>query len=91
MLFVTLVKMRRYVTKDDMERVNEGLKKSEKTGAKILSMYFTLGRYDVVLVSDCPNEKIHMKMALQFGDLATSESMVAIPMEEFEKLLEQNR
>jgi uncharacterized protein with GYD domain len=71
-----------------MERVKAGLKKSEKTGAKTLSMYFTLGRYDVVLVSDCPDEKTHMKMAMQFGDLASSESLVAIQVEEVEKLLE---
>jgi uncharacterized protein with GYD domain len=71
-----------------MERVKSGLKKSEKAGAKTLSMYFTLGSYDVVLISDCPDEKTHMKMAMQFGDLASSESMVAIPVEEVEKLLE---
>ncbi|MCW4032596.1 MAG: GYD domain-containing protein [Candidatus Bathyarchaeota archaeon] len=88
MLFITLVKLRRYITKDDMDRVKAGLKESEKAGAKTLSMYFTLGRYDVVLVSDCPDEKTHMKMAMQFGDLASSESLVAIQVEEVEKLLE---
>ena len=71
-----------------MERVKAGLKKSEKVGAKTLSMYFTLGRYDAVLVSDCPDEKTHMKMAMQFGDIASSETMVAIQVEEVEKLLE---
>jgi uncharacterized protein with GYD domain len=88
LFFITLVKLRRYITKDDMERVKAGLKESEKAGAKTLSMYFTLGRYDIVLVSDCPDEKTHMKMALQFGDLASSESMVAIPAEEAEKLID---
>jgi len=76
------------MTKDDMDRVKAGLKESEKAGAKTLSMYFTLGRYDAVLVSDCPDEKTHMKMAMQFGDLASSESLVAIQVEEVEKLLE---
>ena len=51
-------------------------------------MYLTLGRYDAVLVSDCPDEKAHMKVAMQFGDLASSESMVAVPIEEAEKLLD---
>jgi len=88
LLFITLVKLRRYITKDDMERVKAGLKESEKAGVKTLSMYFTLGRYDAVLVSDCPDEKTHMKMAMQFGDLASSESLVAIQVEEVEKLLE---
>jgi uncharacterized protein with GYD domain len=51
-------------------------------------MYFTLGRYDVVLVSECPDEKAHMKISMQFGELASSESMVAVPAEEAEKLVE---
>lgn len=88
MLFVTLVRLRKKLSKADIERVKAGLKASEKSGAKTLGMYFTLGRYDVVLVSDCPDEKAHMKIAMQFGDLAISESMVAVPVEEAEKLIE---
>ena len=87
MFFVTLVKLRRSLSKADLERVKAGLKTSEKFGAKILGMYFTLGRYDVVLLSECPDEKAHMKISMQFGDLASSESMVAVPAEEAEKLI----
>ena len=83
MLFITLVKMRKKLTKADLEGIKAGLK-----GAKTLAMYFTLGRYDAVLINDCPDEKAHMKVALQFGDLASSETMVAIPVEEAEKLIE---
>ena len=74
-----------------MERVKIGLKESEKIGSKILSMYFTLGRYDCVIVSDCPDEKVHMKIAMQFGDLAISESMVAVPAEEATTLIDQRK
>ncbi|MBS7631877.1 GYD domain-containing protein [Candidatus Bathyarchaeota archaeon] len=76
------------MSKADLERIKAGLKEAEKMGAKTLGMYFTLGRYDAVLVSDCPDEKVHMKIAMQFGDLASSESMVAVPVEEAEKLIE---
>ena len=88
MFFVTLVKLRRSLSKADLERVNAGLKAGEKFGAKVLGMYFTLGRYDVVLLSECPDEKAHMKISMQFGDLASSESMVAVPADEAEKLIQ---
>ncbi|MEM2094739.1 MAG: GYD domain-containing protein [Candidatus Bathyarchaeia archaeon] len=87
MLFITLVRFRNRLSKADMMRIKTGLKASEMVGGKILSMYFTLGRYDAVLISDCPDEKTHMKIALQFGDLASSETMVAVPVEEAEKML----
>ena len=87
MLFITLVKMRKKLTKADMEGIKAGLKASEEAGGKTLGMYFTLGRYDCVLINDCPDEKAHMKVAMQFGDLASSETMVAIPAEEAEKLI----
>ena len=88
MLFVTLIKLRKKLSKADIERVESGMKESEKIGAKTIGMYFTLGRYDVVMVSDCPDEKVHMKIAMQFGDLAISESMVAVPAEEATKLID---
>lgn len=71
-----------------MDRIKAGMKEWEKAEAKTVGMYFTLGRYDAVLVSDCPDEKSHMKVAMQFGDLASSESMVAVPVEEAEKLID---
>ena len=88
MLFVTLIKLRKKLSKADMEKVKAGLKASEQVGAKTVGMYFTLGRYDVVLVSECPDEKAHMKVSMQFSDLAHSESMVAVTAEEAEKLVE---
>lgn len=89
MLFITLVKMRKKLTKADLEGIKAGLKAFEQRGmGKTLGMYFTLGRYDAVLINDCPDEKAHMKAALQFMDLASSETMVAISAEEAEKLVE---
>ncbi len=88
MLFVTLVKFRRKPTKADLEKTKKMLSESAKAGGKILAFYWTLGRYDAVLISDCPDEKAHMKMAIQFGDLCGTESLVAIPREEAEKFVE---
>jgi len=40
------------------------------------------------MINDCPDEKAHMKVAMQFMDLASSETMVAITAEDTEKLVE---
>jgi uncharacterized protein with GYD domain len=83
MLFITLVKFRKKLTKADMEGIKAGLKETNT-----IASYFTLGRYDAIFVNDCPDEKSHMKVAMQFYDLASSETMAAITAEEAEALIE---
>ena len=49
--FITMVRFRQKPKKSDMEKYKNIAKDAEKIGAKIHSMFFTLGRYDAVLVS----------------------------------------
>ena len=85
MIFVTLVRWRGKMTKEHIERTNKIL--ASEPRVKVLGFYWTLGRYDSVLIVDGPDEKTAMKMLLQVGDYATTETMVAIPREEAIKLL----
>ena len=89
MLFITLVKFRKKPTKEmiaqnlgfsDMEAKNEGVKN--------IATYWTIGRYDAVVITDSPNEKAHMKSVMRRGDFLSTESLVAIPAEEARKLVE---
>jgi len=50
-------------------------------------MYWTLGRYDAVVIMEAPNEKIVMKSSMRRG-WAASETLVAIPAVEARKLVE---
>jgi uncharacterized protein with GYD domain len=59
-----------------------------KEGAKILGYYWTLGRYDAVAIVEGPDEKTVMKFLLRFGDILSTETLVAIPREEATKLVE---
>ncbi len=59
----------------------------QQVGAKIVSAYWTLGRYDAVLTVEAPDEKAVMKALLQFGDLVATETLVAVPRDEATKLL----
>ena len=89
MLFVALVKFRKKPTKEmiaqnlgfsEMEAKNEGVKNT--------ATYWTIGRYDAVVITDSPNEKAHMKSVMRRGDFLSTESLVAIPAEEARKLVE---
>ena len=52
-----------------------------------MRMYWTLGRYDAVVVLEAPTEKDAMKVFLPWQDIISTETMVAVPREEAIKLL----
>jgi uncharacterized protein with GYD domain len=79
--------MRKKPTKEmtaDAAKMVEGFK---KRGIKIIGWYWTLGRYDTVVIVEAPNEKEAMKMAVELGDFVATETLVAIPREEAIKLV----
>jgi uncharacterized protein with GYD domain len=53
-----------------------------KGQVRYLGIYWTLGRYDTVVLFEAPNEKVAMKMALKRLDRMDIETLVAIPAEE---------
>ncbi len=85
MIFVTLSRLRGKPTKENIERTNKIIASEPKV--KVLGLYWTLGRYDTVLITEGPDEKTVMKMLLKAGDYAATETMVAVPREEAIKLL----
>jgi uncharacterized protein with GYD domain len=80
-----LNRFRGKATKENIERSNKIL--ASEPNVKVLSFYWTLGRYDSILIVEAPNETTVMKMLTKIGDYATTETMVAIPREEAIKLL----
>jgi len=87
MLFILLVKNRVKQTKKLIAEVDK-LKAKMPKGVRIVSHYWTLGRYDDVVLVEAPNEKAIMKVALTVSDIAATETLVAIPRDEAIKLLE---
>jgi len=89
MIFITLAKWRKKPTK---EMTAEGTKLVEQMvkemGTKILGWYWTLGRYDIVMITEGKDEKSAMKYAIRFGDSISTETLVAVRREEAVKLLE---
>jgi len=84
LIFITLAKFRKKPTKEEVAMTPQ---RFQQAGVKIVSSYWTLGRYDAVLTVEAPDEKALMKALLQFGDLVASETLVAVPRDEATKLL----
>jgi len=85
MIFVRLNRFRGKATKENIEKSSMIL--ASEPNVKVLSFYWTLGRYDSILIVEAPDEKTVMKMLTKVGDYAATETMVAIPREEAIKLL----
>ena len=60
----------------------------EKEGIKYHSIFWTMGRYDVIGIFEAPNEKVAMKAQLRRAEVLASETLLAIPVEEARKLIE---
>lgn len=83
-----LIKNKVKPTKEVIAKANKIAEKMSKEGIKLISHYWTLGRYDDVVTFEAPDEKAAMKLAFIISDLVKSETLVAIPRTEGIKLLE---
>ncbi len=63
----------------DATKITEDFKKK---GIKILSWYWTLGRYDTVVIFEAENEKEALRMSLGVAEFVATETLVAIPRQE---------
>jgi uncharacterized protein with GYD domain len=70
--------------KSNPNRVGEVNKEVEQIGAKVISQYATLGRYDFVTIVEAPDEKTMAKVSVELGSRGTmtSETMAAMPPDE---------
>jgi uncharacterized protein with GYD domain len=88
LIFISLVKFRAKPTKESVAQASKLFEQMVKEGAKIIGIYYTLGRCDAVLIMEAPDEKAALRASLRFGDLMSSETLVAVPREEALKLVE---
>jgi uncharacterized protein with GYD domain len=87
MIFVSLGKFRGKPTNETTAHVSKMMQEFKDHGNKILGFYWTLGRYDTVLIFEAPNEKVAMEMAIEASEGVTTETMVAVKREEAIKLV----
>jgi uncharacterized protein with GYD domain len=88
MIFITMSKFRKKPTKETTAEVTKIVQAMAEMGVKILSFYWTLGRYDTVVTMEAPDEKTAMKANIRVGDFVSTETMVAVSREEAIKLVD---
>ncbi len=88
MIFVTLGKYKMKPTKESNAQAKKGFEQMAKEGVKFISQYWTLGKYDFVAVAEAKDEKTYMRAVLRWGDMISSQTLIAIPTEEAMKLVE---
>jgi len=88
LIFITLCRFRKKPSKEMLAEVGKLMAKATEKGSKYLSVYWTLGRYDIVATFEAPSEKAAMGCALSFSEFLSTETMVAVPNEEAMKLVE---
>ena len=88
MIFISLCKVRKKLTKESVAEATKVIQRAAEEGVKFLNIYYTLGRYDIVVIFEAHDEKIAMKMAMMIGDIESTETLVAVPREEAMKLVE---
>ena len=76
---------------EGLERRHQAaVKRAEAAGAKVLGSYALLGPYDYLVILDCPDEKVALKVIATEGTRGSVryETYVAIPMAEFAQVME---
>ena len=75
--------------KESPSRVEQSRKAVEKAGGKLKAFYLTMGQYDVVAVSEWPNEESAAAFQLGLGALGnvSSETLRAFDEGEFKKIV----
>jgi uncharacterized protein with GYD domain len=88
MFFISLGKFRQKPTLEATNHVSELMRGMEKEGIKFLGFYWTLGRYDTVVIMEAPDEKTVMKANMSVNDVVTTETMVGLTREEAHELIQ---
>ncbi len=74
-----------------VERAEEVRKQNEARGFRVLGMYWTEGRYDLVSVVDAPSEEAAMASMIKIAEAGnvSSETLRAFTAEEMRKIVAQ--
>ncbi|MEM0336674.1 MAG: GYD domain-containing protein [Candidatus Caldarchaeum sp.] len=84
MHFVTLIRFKKKLTKEDVDRTDRIIR--ENPSIKVREMLWTFGHYDGILVAEAPDAETYLKFILQFTDYLSTETLAAFPREEALKL-----
>jgi uncharacterized protein with GYD domain len=75
--------------KEGPARLDEAKKAFQAMGARIKDFYLVMGRYDMVIVAEAPDDETAAKLALAIGSRGAlrSESLCAHTEDEYRKII----
>ena len=79
MLFIALAKFKMKLDKEVVAQNMKNIEEDEKDNVQYKEIFWTLGKYDTVVIFDAPDEKTAMNMALKRLDRMEIEMLVALP------------
>ncbi len=79
MLFIALAKFKTNLSREVVTRNLKDIEDDMKGQVRYLGIYWTLGRYDTVVLFEAPDEKVAMNLALKRADRMDIETLVAVP------------
>ena len=82
MIFISLGKFRKKPTSEMSAQATRMIADMKTNGIELHGFYWTLGRYDTVLIFSAPSEKDAMRIAIDAAELVATETMLAFPREE---------
>jgi uncharacterized protein with GYD domain len=82
MLFIALVKFKKKLSKEVVAENLKDIEADTNGQVRYLGVYWTLGRYDTVVLFEAPNEKVAINLALNRLERMDIETLVAVPAEE---------
>lgn len=75
--------------KESPQRLEAAKKAFQRLGAKLKEFYLVMGRYDIILVIEAPNDEAVAKIALALGSLGSvrTESFRAFKEDEYREII----
>jgi uncharacterized protein with GYD domain len=84
--FVTLLKFRKKLTKADLAEEDRLEAQYAKHGLKVHHDFYTLGRFDNVMIVEAPDAKTVMDFFLAQTHMVATETLTAVSKKEARKL-----
>jgi len=88
LIFICLARWRKKPTKDMVAQSTKLFEQMAREGTKIIGVYWTLGRYDSIVITEGKDEKTALKSLMRWSDMLSTETLVAVSREEALKLIE---
>jgi uncharacterized protein with GYD domain len=82
MLFIALVKFKKSLSKDVIAENLKDIENDTKKQVRFLGIYWTLGKYDTVVLFEAPDEKVAINMTLERADRMEIDMLVAVQANE---------